>query len=111
MTPRAHIVPIDPAPTEDVGQRAAALLDTYAAQYRRRRHTALMRLGSNLQWLEACRMCETWDDATLGKMIDIFLTSTDDWIENTGRTWATFYARAQWCADRLAQWEAGRQRP
>lgn len=96
-----------PAPSEDVADRAAKLLETFAELYTKHRHGArFLRLGSNIQWTEACSLCATWDDDTLSKLIEILLTTDDDWVSRTDRGWKIFVAKAQWCAERLAAWEA-----
>ncbi len=98
-------------PTTEIAARAAALLDTYGESYTKHRKGAKhLRLGSNLDWTEACKLCETWDDARLSKLIDIFLTTDDEWVSSTARTFRLFVTRASWCDDRLAQWEAKQRR-
>ncbi len=98
------------SPTTEIADRAAALLDTYAESYTKHRKGAKhLRLGSNLDWTEACKLCETWDDERLRKLIDIFLTTDDEWVSSTARTFRLFVTRASWCDDRLAQWEAKRR--
>lgn len=104
----------EPSGTTDeiLGKRAAALLETYSRLYAQHRHGARFRrpLG-NLEWTEAVEICRTWDDDTLAKLITILLTTDDDWVARTDRGWKVFNARVQWCADRLAEWEAKQRRP
>ena len=98
--------------SDELGARAAALLDTFGALYAKHRHGAkLFRRRPALDWDQACQLCRTWDDARLTKMIEILLTTDDDWVSQTDRGWSVFVARAQWCDERLAVWEASHRRP
>ncbi len=98
-------------PETEIASRAAALLETYTDLYAKHRKGAkhLTLGGSSLDWTEACKLCQTWDDARLTKLMDIFLTTDDEWISSTARTFRVFVTRASWCDDRLAQWEAKRK--
>jgi len=97
-------------PDSEIADRAAALLETYGERYTKHRKGAKhLQLGANLDWTQACELCRTWDDERLGKLIDIFLTTDDDWVSTTARTFRIFVTRASWCDDRLAQWEAKRR--
>lgn len=90
-----------------VGERAATLLqDRYPAWYAQFRHGARLKLTSNsLAWDDAMKVCETWDDARIEKLAQVFLTTDDDWISKTDRSFRVFAARASWCDDRLTQAE------
>ena len=97
-------------PSDDVAARAAALLETYGELYAKHRKGAKhLQMASNLDWTQACDLCRTWDDERLRKLIDIFLTTDDEWVSSTARTFRLFVTRATWCDDRLAQWEAKRK--
>lgn len=97
-------------PSTELAHRAAKLLETFGELYSKLRHGArFLRLGNSLQWTEACTLCDTWDDDTLVKLIEILLTTDDEWVAKTDRGWKIFVARAQWCAERLATWEASRR--
>lgn len=90
-----------------VGERAATLLqDRYPAWYAHFRHGARLKLTANsLAYDDALKICETWDDARIEKLAQVFLTTDDDWISNTDRSFRVFAARASWCDDRLTQAE------
>lgn len=103
--------PMSGTDSQVVADRAANLLEKYRELYAKHRHGARFRrpLG-NLEWLEAVEICNTWDDDTLHKLIEILLTTDDEWVSKTDRAWKVFNARVQWCADRLAAWEASNRR-
>ncbi len=106
--PRPHVVVS--APDDAIAERAAALIETYGELYTKHRKGAKhLQLGSNMDWTQACDLCRTWDDERLRKLIDIFLTTDDEWVSSTARTFRLFVTRASWCDDRLAQWEAKRR--
>jgi hypothetical protein len=96
---------------DDVGERAGRFLEKYAELYAKHRHGAkILRMRPALDWDKACNLCQTWDDARLEKMAVILLTTNDDWIAGTDRGFGVFVARAQWCDERLAAWEADQRK-
>ncbi len=106
---RARVTAVS-SPTTEIADRAAALLETYGELYSKHRKGAKhLQVGSNMDWTQACDLCRTWDDERLRKLIDIFLTTDDEWVSSTARTFRLFVTRASWCDDRLAQWEAKRR--
>lgn len=99
-----------PAANEtDVGQRAERLLTVYKQTwYPLYRHGAKLRLISNsLEFAEACTMCETWDDARLEKLAQVVLTTNEDFVAATDRSFKIFVTKASWADDRLRQAESG----
>lgn len=96
--------------TDELGERAARFLETYADLYRKHRHGAkLLRQRPALDWDKSCQLCHTWDDARLSKMAVILLTTDDDWISGTDRGFGVFFTKASWCDERLSAWEAKRK--
>jgi len=88
-------------------QRAGRLREElYPAWYAKHRHGARLRLvASPLEFQEAITICKIWDDARLEKLATIFLTTDDDWISKTDRSFRLFVSKSSWCDDRLTQWE------
>ena len=103
--------PSDGSIDQLLADRSARLLEKYAELYAKHRNGARFRrpLG-NLEWIEGIEICRVWDDETLHKLIEILLTTDEEWISKTDRGWKIFNARVQWCAERLAQWEADQRR-
>lgn len=98
-------------PDNDLGKRGARLLEVYAALFPKHRNGARLRLThSQIDWQKACDLCRTWDDERLVKLADIFLTTDDEWISGTDRSFGVFASKATWCDDRLAAWEADRRK-
>lgn len=92
----------------DVAERGAALIQHYAAWYSQYRNGARLRLvGSPLEFGDACSLCETWDDQRLEKLAKIVLTTNDDFIAGTDRSFKIFALKASWADDRLRQAESG----
>lgn len=86
--------------------RAGALLETYQELFVKLRRGARYHARPHLDFPKACEIVRTWtDDARLAKMIQIVLTTDDDWIARTDRGFAVFVARATWADDRLREWE------
>lgn len=98
------------ARANDLEQRAGRLLqELYPAWYTKHRKGATLRLmASPLLFQDAISLCKTWDDARLEKLAHIVLTTNDEWVERTDRSFKIFVARAQWAEDRLRQVEAAR---
>ena len=59
----------------------------------------------NLDFMEACRLVDVWDDARLEKLMVIVLTTDDDWISQTERSFRVFAAKSAWADERLCAWE------
>lgn len=98
------------SPAPDIARRAGAFVEQYGELYSQHRHGAKwLRRKPNLEWLAACDLCRQWDDERLVKLAEIFLTSDDEWIMKTDRGFAAFCAKATWCDERLAAWEAKTQ--
>lgn len=96
---------------EVIAQRAGRLVERYRELYTRYRAGARMksyRTRPAIDWQEACSIVETWDDATLEKLMVIVLTTDEEWISHTDRSFKVFCAKASWADDRLKQWEARR---
>jgi hypothetical protein len=96
---------IAPADLED---RARALLANYAKWYRLFRHGATLRLLRNsLEFQDAMDCCDHWDDARLEKLAKIVLTTNDDYISHTDRSFKIFAMKASWADGRLSEAESG----
>jgi hypothetical protein len=92
-----------------LGDRAQDLLERYAELYTKHRHGAKLRLmHSNLDFQGALTLCRTWDDARLDKLAVIVLTTDEDWISGTDRSFKIFCQKASWADSRLAEHEAKR---
>ena len=92
--------------SEEIGDRAAKLIENYAGWYTTYRHGARLRLlGNSLEFQAACSLVQTWDDLTLSKLARIVLESDDDFIAGTDRSFKIFSLKATWADDRLRQWE------
>jgi hypothetical protein len=83
--------------TADLAERAGRFIEEYEALYA-------------LDFERVCGLCRTWDDDRLRKLAEVFLTSDEDWISKTDRGLAVFTAKATWCDERLAAWEAQKAR-
>lgn len=71
-----------------------------------RRGGARLRLmGNSLEFEDACRLCETWDDARLERLAGVVLTTDDEFITKTDRSFKIFALKASWADDKLRQWE------
>jgi hypothetical protein len=92
---------------QTLAQRAGDFLEKYAELYTKHRHGARMTIvRSPAEVQEALTLCATWDEFRLVKLVEIFLTTDDEWIAGTDRSFKIFAKKAGWCDDRLAQWEA-----
>ena len=90
---------------EDLGNRAADLLERYPEWYATHRKGARALIKPALDFQRACDLCRVWPDDRLAKMAAILLTTDDEWVSRTDRGFGVFASRAQWCDDRLKQWE------
>jgi hypothetical protein len=100
----------DPTVTADVlGERAHNFLDRYSELYTKYRHGAKLRLmHSNLDFQSAVVLCQTWTDERLEKLAIIVLTTDEDWVSKTDRSFAIFVKKASWADGLLAEAEAKR---
>jgi uncharacterized protein YdaU (DUF1376 family) len=90
----------------DVGDRARDLLEAYPRWYAEERHNArLPLLGGPLQYAEAVKLCETWDDARLEKLARLVLSTNDEFIAKTDRGWKIFVMKSSWADNLLREWE------
>lgn len=103
-------IQIAPVPDQALAARAAALLDTYETLYTKHRHGAKLLTRRRLDFDDALELCAAWDDERLTKLADIFLTTDDEWISSTDRSFQLFRKKATWADDRLAAWEADRRK-
>lgn len=96
---------IAPAALED---RARELLANYAQWYRLFRHGATLRLLRNsLEFQDAMDLCDHWDDKRLEKLAKIVLTTNDEYIAGTDRSFKIFAMKASWADGRLSEAESG----
>lgn len=88
-------------------ERAGRLREElYPAWYAEFRNGARLKLIANpLEYQEAVRICETWEDARIAQIAKIVLTTDDDWISRTDRGFRIFCLKATWADERLCQWE------
>jgi hypothetical protein len=93
----------------EISERAAALLERYSVLYSEHRNGAKWFSRGNLDWHEACRLVQVWDNARLEKLAVVFLTTNEQWIAGTDRSFKLFAVKASWCDDRLKQWELEHQ--
>lgn len=90
----------------DLGDRARELLEAYPRWFAEERHGArIALLGGPIQFAEAMKLCEIWDDARLEKLARLVLDTDDPWIAGTDRGWKIFVMKSSWADDRLRQWE------
>lgn len=91
--------------------RAAALLKKYRDLYAIHRNGAKLRLLNNtLEYGDACTLVDLWDDARLEKLAVIVLTSDEDFIQKTDRSFRIFAMKASWADDKLTMWEQEQKR-
>ncbi len=97
---------------QELGLRAGQLLgELYPSWYAKYRHGAKLRLVANsLAYQDALSLVGLWDDARLEKLAQIVLTTDDEWIAGTDRSFRIFASKASWADDRLRQVEAQRAR-
>lgn len=97
-------------PSEDeLAERAGRLREElYPQWYAKYRHGARLRLVANsLEYQDAMSLVSTWDDNRLEKLARIVLTTDDDFIAGTDRSFHIFAIKATWADDRLRQAENG----
>ncbi len=93
-------------PKTALDARAGELLQKYQELFVKHRRGARYHARPALDFPKACELVQTWtDDKRLSKMIEIVLTTNDEWIARTDRGFAVFVARATWADDRLREWE------
>jgi hypothetical protein len=94
--------------TDDWTARAGELVQNYYDWFIQERKGARLPQKPALDFAEAVTLVRTWDDARLEKLAKIVLTTNDDWISNTDRSFRIFAMKASWADDKLTQWEAER---
>mgnify|MGYP001570366551 CR=1 FL=1 len=100
----------EPSVDDTTATRAGALVQRYNELYPIHRRGAYHRGSPSLDWSHACDLVRIWDDATLEKLAVLVLTTDDEWIAGTDRSFRVFASKASWADDRLKQWEQQRQR-
>jgi hypothetical protein len=92
-----------------IEERAAELREQrYPAWYAKHRNGARLRvpiIANSLEFQEALSVVQTWDDARIEKLARVFLTTDEDWIASTDRSFRLFCSKATWCDDKLREWE------
>lgn len=91
--------------TDETDHRAGNLVRRYAELYTEHRHGAHLRARPNLDWSEACDLVKLWPDDRLEKLAILVLTTDDDWISRTDRSFRIFALKASWADSHLADWE------
>jgi len=91
----------------DLETRAGRLREElYPQWYAKYRHGAKLRLiASSLEFQDALSLVQTWDDDRLAKLAQIVLTTDEEFIAKTDRSFRIFALKASWADDRLKQAE------
>lgn len=89
----------------EIASRAGMLVERYGELFALHRRGARHRARPNLDWTDACDLCRLWDDARLEKLAVLVLTTDDQWISGTDRSFKIFAIKASWADERLAAWE------
>jgi hypothetical protein len=93
--------------SQALADRAARFLERYDQLYSEKCNGAKhFRRQPALDHTRAIDLCRVWDDDRLEKLAVICLTTDEDWISRTDRGFAVFAAKATWCDQQLAAWEA-----
>lgn len=102
-----------PAPLKPDGLEARGgwLVERYGDLYRQHRHGARFRQRPHLDWQEAMDLCRVWDHARLEKLAVLVLTTDDEFISKTDRSFKIFAMKATWADDKLRQWELANEVP
>jgi hypothetical protein len=97
---------LDPMPSDEIGDRARWLIERYAELFVEKRRGARFYPKPVLDYDKAIRLVSTWpENDRLEKLAVLVLTTDDEWISGTDRSFGVFAAKAQWADDRLTQWE------
>ena len=97
--------PPPPLADDDFTERAGEFIRRYADLYSAHRNGAKWFSRGNLDFIEAVRLVQVWDNARLEKLAVVFLKTDEDWISGTDRSFRIFALKASWCDDKLKQWE------
>lgn len=90
----------------ELSMRAGQLIQRYRDLYLQHRNGARLRvIGSPLEFQESISLCQLWDDAHLEKLAVLVLTTNDDFISKTDRSFKIFAMKATWADDKLKAWE------
>lgn len=100
----ALAMPSDSDPTS-IEMRAGRLVERYGELYQQHRYGARHKQRPNLDWHDAQELCRTWPDARLEKLAILVLTTDEQWIASTDRSFKIFAMKATWADDKLKQWE------
>lgn len=90
---------------DDIGKRAAQLVERYGVLFSQHQRGARYRPRPNLDWVEACDLCRIWSNERLEQLAVIVLTTNDPWISKTDRAFKIFAMKASWADARLAKLE------
>jgi hypothetical protein len=100
-------------PEDVLADRAAAFLEKYQTvlypQYRN--GAKYLKRRPALDFAEACRLCETWDDERLEKLAVLFLTTNHPFAKSGSRTMGQFAVLASLMDNLLHEWEDTDQEP
>ena len=91
--------------SDEIAERGGRLVEKYGELFVTHRRGARYRPRPNLDWYDACDLCRTWDDARLEKLAALVLTTDDEFISKTDRSFKIFAMKASWADDKLTQWE------
>jgi hypothetical protein len=85
---------------DEIAHRAGAFVDRYREAHQRYRHVVY--LGNpRKDYEEALQLVQAYDDATLDRLVIVFLNANDDFVRNGTATIAKFRSRASWCQERV----------
>lgn len=101
--------PVDPAQLERE-QRAARLIERYGELYKQHRNGASPRPMPSKDFPLAMAMVDKWSDEQLDELMELVLTTDDDWIGQTDRSFRIFETKSSWADDRLRAYRAQKAR-
>lgn len=91
---------------DDTATRAGWLVNRYGELFIQHRFGARHKARPNLDWQEACELVRLWPDARLEKLAALVLTTDEEWIAKTDRSFKIFALKATWADAALSAWEA-----
>ncbi len=93
-------------PVEVLRLRAGELVQHFAELHMQYLKGAKYRSKPALDWQEALTLVPLWTDERLEKLAILVLTTDDDWISKTDRSFHIFALKASWADQQLTKWEA-----
>jgi hypothetical protein len=90
-----------PLVEDELAERAGRFCERYAELFAEHRRGARYYPRPALDFEEACRLCATWDDARLERLVEAFFTTDDPFCRDGSGTIKHFASRASWCDGKL----------